>query len=234
MDLDLKETDNQMMNKTQRLQRWYDDNATADSLLFGEFMHLGANQTILKVGLLGVEPNENSVVLDMACAVGGNARWLASLYRCTVYGNDIDSQAISTARDLAKIEGVENRCNFIEASVEDTGLETGSVDLVVSTDIFDIDEVVRVLKPGGRFLLSALFRLDAETPEEIAAAHGLEVELKRDVTELAQTFLHSKEEEARLLQKSNVISDRQLVQVINDALRRRGGHHLLVRWRKSA
>ena len=61
-----------MMNKTQRLQRWYDENATADSLLFGEFMHLGANQTILKVGLLGIEPNENSVVLDMACAVGGN------------------------------------------------------------------------------------------------------------------------------------------------------------------
>ena len=234
MDLDFRETENQMMNKTQRLQRWYDDNATADSLLFGEFMHLGANQTILKVGLLGVEPDENSVVLDMACAVGGNARWLASLYRCTVYGNDIDGQAISTARDLAKIEGVEKRCSFIVASVEDTGLETGSVDLIVSTDIFDIDEVVRVLKPGGRFLLSALFRLDAETPEEIAAAHGLEVELRRDVTELAQTFLHSKEEEARLLQKSNVISDRQLVQVINDALRRRGGHHLLVRWRKRA
>ena len=223
-----------MMNKTQRLQRWYDENATADSLLFGEFMHLGANQTILKVGLLGIEPNENSVVLDMACAVGGNARWLASLYGCTVYGNDIDEDAIATAKDLARIEGVDERCNFIVASVEDTGLEAGSVDLVVSTDIFDIDEVVRVLKPGGRFLLSALFRLGAETPEEIASEHGLEVELRRDTTELAQTFLHSKEEEARLLQKSNVISDRQLIQVINDALRRRGGHHLLVRWRKNA
>ncbi len=223
-----------MMNKTQRLQRWYDENATADSLLFGEFMHLGANQTILKVGLLDVEPSEETVVLDMACAVGGNARWLASLYGCTVYGNDIDEQAIATANDLARIEGVEDRCNFLVAPVEDTGLEENSVDLVVSTDVFDIDEVVRVLKPGGRFLLSALFRLGAETPEEIASSHGLEVELKRDVTELAQTFLHSKEEEARLLQKSNVITDRQLVQVINDALRRRGGHHMLVRWRKTA
>ena len=172
------------MNKTQRLQRWYDENGTADSLLFGEFMHLGANQTILKVGLFDIEPDENSVILDMACAVGGNARWLASLYNCTVYGNDID-------------------------------------------------EVARVLKPGGRFLLSALFRLDAPNPEEIANQHGLEVELRRDVTELAQTFLHSKEEEARLLQKSKIISDRQLITVINNALRRRGGHHLLVRWRKA-
>ena len=222
------------MNKTQRLQRWYDDTSTADSLLFGEFMHLGANQTILKVGLQGVEPNENSVVLDMACAIGGNARWMASLFNCTVYGNDIDAKAVYTAQDLAKIEGVDERCNFIVAPVESTGLESDSCDLVVSTDVYDLDEVIRVLKPGGRFLLSALFRLDAPTPEDIAEANGLEVELRRDITELAQTFLHSKEEEARLLQKSSIITDRQLVSVINDALRRRGGHHLVVRWRKSS
>ena len=221
------------MNKTQRLQRWYDDNETADSLLFGEFMHLGANQTILTVGLHGVEPDQDSVILDLACAVGGNARWLASLFNCTVFGNDIDKDAIATANDLARIEGVADRCNFIVAPVENTGLEDSSIDLVVSTDIYDIEEVVRVLKPGGRFLLSALFRLGAETPDEIAAQHGLEVELRRDITELAQTFLHSKEEEALLLQKSNIITDRQLITVINNALRRRGGHHMLVRWRKS-
>ena len=221
------------MNKTQRLQRWYDDNETADSLLFGEFMHLGANQTILTVGLHGVEPDQDSVILDLACAVGGNARWLASLFNCTVFGNDIDQDAIATANDLARIEGVADRCNFIVAPVENTGLEDSSIDLVVSTDIYDIEEVVRVLKPGGRFLLSALFRLGAETPDEIAAKHGLQVELRRDVTELAQTFLHSKEEEALLLQKSNIITDRQLITVINNALRRRGGHHMLVRWRKT-
>ncbi len=221
------------MNKTQRLQRWYDDNETADSLLFGEFMHLGANQTILTVGLHGVEPDQDSVILDLACAVGGNARWLASLFNCTVFGNDIDQDAIATANDLARIEDVGDRCNFIVAPVENTGLEDSSIDLVVSTDIYDIEEVVRVLKPGGRFLLSALFRLGAETPDEIAAKHGLEVELRRDITELAQTFLHSKEEEALLLQKSNIITDRQLITVINNALRRRGGHHMLVRWRKT-
>ena len=220
------------MNKTQRLQRWYDDTPTADSILFGEFMHLGANQTILKVGLQGVEPDENSVVLNIACAIGGNARWMASLFNCTVYGNDIDRKAISTAQDLAKIEGVDQLCNFIVAPVEATGLDSNSCDLVVSTDVYDFDEVMRILKPGGRFLLSALFRLDAPTPEDIGEAHGIKVELRRDITELAQTFLHSKEEEARLLQKSSIITDRQLVTVINDALRRRGGHHLLVRWRK--
>ncbi len=222
-----------MMNKTQRLQRWYDENTTADSLLFGEFMHLGANQTILTVGLDGVEPQPDSVVLDMACAVGGNARWLASLYDCTVYGNDIDEQVIAVATDLANIEGIAHRCNFIVAPVENTGIETATFDLIVSTDIYHMEEVVRLLKPGGRFLLSGLFRPGEATPEEVADNYGLKLELRRDITELAQTFLHSKEAEARLLQKSDIITNRQLVTLINDALRRRGGHHLLVRWLKA-
>ncbi len=221
-----------MLNKTQRLQSWTDQKGDADSLLFGEFMHLGANQTILTVGLQGIEPNRDAVVLDMACAVGGNARWLASLYGCKVIGNDIDAAAIKTANDLAEIEDIDELCDFIVAPVEDTGLERNACDLVLSTDVFDINEVVRVLKPGGRFLLSALFRQGSPSPEEIASGHGLEIELRRDVTELAQTFLHSKEAEARLLNKSGIISNRQLVDVINNALRRRGGHHLLVRWRK--
>ena len=101
-----------LLNKTQRLQQWYDDAPAADSVLYGEFMHLGANQTILKVGMHGIGLNAESVVLDMACAVGGNGRWLASLYGCRVFGNDIDEQVIEVAKDLAEIEDIADRCEF--------------------------------------------------------------------------------------------------------------------------
>ena len=98
----------------------------------------------------------------------------------------MQSQPLKTWRE---IEGVDQRCNFIVAPVEDTGLEANSVDLVVSTDIYDMDEVVRVLKPGGRFLLSALFRLDAPSPEEIAFQHGLDGRIDDAMSpSLAQTF----------------------------------------------
>ena len=222
------------MNKTQRLQQWYDERPAADSVLYGEHMHVGANQTILRVGLHGIPLDKDTVALDMACAVGGNGRWLASLYGCRVYGNDIDAEAVNVARELAQIEGISDRCSFIVAPVEDTGLDANSCDLVVSTDVFDLAEVQRLLKPGGRFLLSSLFRHDDQSPEAIAEEQNFELEMRRDVTQLAHTFNHAKEAEAQLLHRAGIINNRQLVIVLNDIIKpgNRGGHHLLARWRK--
>ncbi len=222
------------MNKTQRLQKWYDDNPTADSVLYGEHMHVGANQTILRAGLHGMDMDENSVVLDMACAVGGNARWIASLYKCRVYGNDIDAKAIEVANELAEIEEISHLCTFFVSDAANTELEDASCDLVVSTDIYDMPEIARVLKPGGRFLLSSLFKDEAPSPTEIAKTWNLKLEMMRNVTELARTFHHAKEAEAHMLQKCGIITNKQLIQALNDIIspNRRGGHHLLVRWRK--
>ena len=224
------------MNKTQRLQRWYDARPAADTVLYGEHMHVGANQTILRVGLHGIELGPQTVVLDMACAVGGNGRWLASLYDCQVFGNDIDQDAIQVASELAEIEGIDDRCTFFVAPAEDTGLEDASCDLVVSTDVYDMSEVVRLLRPGGRFLLSSLYRHDDPAPEDLATEWGIELEMRRDVTQLAHTFHHAKEAEAQLLHRTGIIDNRQLVTVLNDIIKpgSRGGHHLLARWRKPA
>ena len=222
------------MNKTQRLQKWFDDRPAADSVLYGEHMHVGANQTILRVGLHGIPLDEDTVALDMACAVGGNGRWLASLYGCRVYGNDIDAEAVNVARELAEIEGISERCSFVVAPVNNTGLEADSCDLVVSTDVFDLAEVHRLLKPGGRFLLSSLFKHDDPSPDSVAEERGFELEMRRDVTQLAHTFHHAKEAEAQLLHRAGIINNRQLVVVLNDIIKpgNRGGHHLLARWRK--
>lgn len=226
------------MNKTQRLQQWYDENPAADTVLYGEYMHVGANQTILRTGLHDVELSPDSVVLDMACAVGGNGRWLASLYGCRVYGNDINERAIAVANELAEIEGIADLCHFFTADVSAVGLKDASCDLVVSTDVYNMAEVARVLRPGGRFLLSALFKPVSQTAEQMvedmSQEWGLHLEMRRDITELAQTFHHAKEAEARMLQRSGVITGKQYVQVLNEIINpnRRGGHHLLVRWQK--
>ena len=223
------------MNKTQRLQQWYDERPAADSVLYGEHMHVGANQTILRVGLHGIPLDADTVALDMACAVGGNGRWLASLYGCRVYGNDIDRDAIDVANELADIEDIGDRCTFFAAPVENTGLESASCDLVVSTDVYDMGEVRRVLKPGGRFLLSSLYRHDDPLPDDLADKWDLELETRRDVTQLAHTFHHAKEAEAQLLHRAGIIDNRQLVTVLNDIIKpgSRGGHHILARWRKA-
>ena len=107
------------MNKTQRLQKWIETHQNWDVASYGEFMHVGANQTLLRVALEGLELTDEMRALDIACAIGGNARWLASLYGCEVSGIDIDEGELEVARELAEIERIEQLCTFINARADD-------------------------------------------------------------------------------------------------------------------
>ena len=138
-------------------------------------MHVGANQTIFRVVLQGEHITAGTKVLDVACAVGGNARWLASIYGCRVWGIDIDEAALQVATDLAEIEEVGQLCNFMKARVDKLPFEDGYFDLVMSTDIFDASEVRRVLKPGGRFVLSSLVEDVGASFETLAEKWGFEL-----------------------------------------------------------
>lgn len=225
-----------MPNKTQRLQQWFVERERPDAEPYGEFQHVGANQTLVRILLQGVEIAEETVVLDAACGIGGNARWLASLYGCRVWGYDIDEGALVTAEDLAEIEGVADLCQFVQDRDTALSFDDGQFDVVLSTEgFYHPPEIYRVLKPGGRFLLTDYFGSSEVTGESIAAQYGMELELSHDVTDLALAFLRAKEVEASLLTDAGFIDARQLVEVINSGNRRysaSGGRHILARMRK--
>lgn len=197
-------------------------------------MHIGANQTIFRITLEEQEINSETKVLDTACAVGGNARWMASLFGCQVYGNDIDEDALEVARDLANIENISELCTFVKAPVEDLPFNDGMFDMVVTTDIFDPAEVKRVLKPGGCFIAISLFEDPKVTPLQLAEAWGLDLETSLDVTDLAFAFNRAKETEARLLHESDLIAARELIEIMNKSIApyTRGGRHYIMRLRK--
>ena len=199
-------------------------------------MHVGANQTIFRVALKDQEINSDSVILDVACAVGGNARWLASLYGCRVSGNDIDEEALEVARDLAEIEGITDLCTFVKAPVNNLPFEDETFDMVISTDVFDPAEVRRVMKPGGSFLVSMLCEDPVATFDSLAGDWKFELESGRDVTALAFAFHRAKEAEAQLLQQADMIATRDLIRIMNENITpyTRGGRHLLMRMRKVA
>lgn len=224
------------LNKTQRLQKWFEARPRWDHASYGEFMHVGANQTIFRVVLQDLEITSDTKILDTACAVGGNARWLASLYDCKVTGNDIDEQALQVARDLAEIEGIADLCEFVAAPVNSLPFGESEFDLVVSTDMFDVSEVKRVLKPGGDFMVSTLIEDQDATFKTIANEWGLELETGQDVTALAFAFHRAKEAEAQLLLQANLIETRELVEILNQNIApyTRGGRHFLMRMRKPA
>lgn len=221
-------------NKTQRLQQWFDDQPRWDHASYGEFMHVGGNQTIFRIALEEQNITTETKVLDTACAVGGNARWMASLYGCQVYGNDIDEQALTVARDLAEIENISELCTFVKAPVEDLPFDDNSFDMVMTTDVFGSTEVKRVLKPGGSFIVISLFEDPKVTPLQLAESWGLELEISLDVTDLAFAFNRAKETEARLLHESNMIGARELIDIMNESIvpYTRGGRHYIMRLRK--
>ena len=224
-----------MVNKTQRLQAWFEERERPDVEPYGEFQHVGANQTLVRL-LQGVEMAPEMTVLDAACGIGGNARWLASLYGSVVWGYDIDEGALATAAELAEIEGISDLCRFVPD--RDTALSFGDeqFDIVLSTEgFYHPPEISRVLKPGGLFLLTDFFGSSEVTGESIAAQYGMDLELSHDVTDLALGFLRAKEIEASLLADAGLIDARQLVEVMNVGNRRYsagGGRHILARMRK--
>ena len=97
-----------------------------------------------------------------------------------VTGLDISQSFVRMASEYAKREGVTAR--FIHGSASDIPLEDGMFDLIVCRAAFKnfseplkaINEMHRVLKPGGRAMIIDL-RKDASWQEIVAYVDGLNV-----------------------------------------------------------
>jgi ubiquinone/menaquinone biosynthesis C-methylase UbiE len=160
---------------------------------------------------------------------------MASLYGCRVYGNDIDDEALSVARDLAEIENISNLCTFVKAPVEDLPFDNNMFDMVITTDLFDPAEVRRVLRSGGSFIATTLVEDPKVTPIQMSHEWSFELESALDVTDLAFAFNRAKEAESRLLHESDMIAARELIEIINESIApyTRGGRHYIMRLRKT-
>lgn len=117
--------------------------------LMGEHAHLGgatASRRLLTMG--GILRGER--VLDLGCYVGGTVRILAEEKECRVAGVDAIPEFVAIARSLTSSA----RAEFAAARAERLPFQNGSFDAVISEDgRFILEEVHRVLRKGGRFIL---------------------------------------------------------------------------------
>jgi len=108
-------------------------------------------------------------VLDAGCGIGGTALWLARRLDVDITGVNISPHQLRCATRLARRLGLQDKVRFMERCYTDTGLPDASFDAVYaiesvcySADKLDfLKEAHRLLKPGGRLVVTDAFRTDA-------------------------------------------------------------------------
>ena len=110
-----------------------------------------------------------STLLDMACGRGAYGLLLAQESGASLIGVDFSAQALAEAGEQAARMGV-SKASFRVGELTATGLPDASVEAVLCTDAIQFpdepaiaySEIRRVLKPGGRVVLTSWEPLDRD------------------------------------------------------------------------
>lgn len=122
-----------------------------------------------------VELKKGDVVLDLGSGSGIDVFLAANKVGKSgkVIGLDMTEEMIETAKNNAK-DGEYENVEFKLGEIEDLPIKNDSIDVIISNcvinltpnKLFAYEEALRVLKPGGKILISDLVT-DGELPEEI-------------------------------------------------------------------
>jgi len=124
-----------------------------------------------------------SSVLEVGCGSGGYALHLADKVGCRIVGLDTNASGVRNANQLALARGLASRAHFEECDAsKKLPFDDDTFDAVFANDVLChlpgrpkvLEEMFRVLKPGGRMLFSdALVVGGLLTYEEIATRSSI-------------------------------------------------------------
>ena len=155
---------------------------------FGRYFHLGGREAtteLLDLCHLGTD----KYVLDVGCASGKTACYVATKYGCRVVGVDFLEKMIERANERAQREGVQDRVSFQQADAQHLPFEDNLFDVVIGefiTGLLDdkqkaVRGYVRVTRPGGIVGLNEGTKLKTPVPQDLieylAATFGFRASL---------------------------------------------------------
>lgn len=162
--------------------------------MFGDTLRPGGLELTTHIATLA-DIKENQTVLEIGCGKGTTTAFLAQQYSCRVTGIDLSEEMVATAQARIAEENLSNRVSILKADGECLPFADSIFDIVISECTFCLMsnrekaamEIHRVLKPGGRFILTNIIlrgKVDqklltqAPFPSCITGAHSLEDNLQ--------------------------------------------------------
>ena len=136
------------------------------------FLEALTNTNLYLANLAQIEDGQK--VLDAGCGVGGSSIFLAKNYKAKVVGITLSELQAETAKNNAANHQLEESIKFQVENFTQTGFENDQFDLIwaceSSSSAVDkqkmVNEWYRVLKPGGKLVISDFFKIDNVSNKE--------------------------------------------------------------------
>lgn len=166
---------------------------------------------MMKLGGINAEEDSEAKVLDVGCGFGGTSRYLAKKLgpKSSVTGITLSPRQVERGTELAVEQGVPN-AKFQVTNALDMTFEDNTFDIVWACESGEhmpdkeqyINEMMRVLKPGGKFVMATWCQRD---DSEVAFTKQDERDLRFLYEEWTHPYFISIEAYDKLLQKTGVM-----------------------------
>ena len=143
------------------------DTLTIDDLAPMDQFHVLREEPVQRLGEKA-RIDESTRVLDVACGMGGPARYLAQHFGCHVTGIEYSEEFVATARYLCELTHLDDRVEIVHGDATNLPFEDKRFDVTwtqhAQLNIADkrgfFGEMYRVLKPGGVCVMHDLYGED--------------------------------------------------------------------------